>query len=153
MNGQITWNERVKDAADSLGRDLTFDELVALARTHEMTPGEVREQRISFVYGQLPHDNKLSRQEVADMVDGVHRVTSAPMTIERLDLEVSRAADRLLDTTVAAAKVWLSDISRFVDQSEHLPDHLVTAVITKYGAEIERRQAEEVEKLEREILK
>lgn len=42
----------------------TLDELLELARAHVMTPEERREQRISFVWGMLPWDSKLTKDDV-----------------------------------------------------------------------------------------
>jgi hypothetical protein len=41
---------------------------LALAAKHEMTAEEVRRQRVSFVYGNLPHDNPMTRNQVADAI-------------------------------------------------------------------------------------
>lgn len=32
-----------------------------------MTPAQIQEQRISFVYGQLPHDNPLTKDDIRRM--------------------------------------------------------------------------------------
>lgn len=34
------------------------------ARQHKMTPAEIYEQRISFVYGNLPAENTLTKEDV-----------------------------------------------------------------------------------------
>lgn len=39
------------------------------AATTRMTKEEVRRQRVSFVYGQLPVSNTLTREEVAELLD------------------------------------------------------------------------------------
>ncbi len=39
------------------------------AATTRMTKEEVRRQRVSFVYGQLPVSNTLTREEVAKLLD------------------------------------------------------------------------------------
>ncbi len=44
----LTWNERVSDAADEMGRDLTLEELLYLAKSHVMTPAEIEAQRESW---------------------------------------------------------------------------------------------------------
>lgn len=36
------------------------------AARHEMTPDEIRRQRVSFVYGNLPHDNPMTKHQVAN---------------------------------------------------------------------------------------
>jgi hypothetical protein len=49
-----------------MGKEL--DELVNRARTVEMTPAQLREQRRSFVYGNTHIENeRITRQMVADL--------------------------------------------------------------------------------------
>ena len=43
-------------------------ERLARAAKHEMTADEVRRQRVSFVYGNLPHDNPMTRLQVASAI-------------------------------------------------------------------------------------
>ncbi len=38
------------------------------AAKHEMSAEEVRRQRVSFVYGNLPHDNPMTKQQVASAI-------------------------------------------------------------------------------------
>lgn len=46
-----------------------IEELIERALATPMTPEMIREQRISWVYGNLPKGNKLTREEVACMID------------------------------------------------------------------------------------
>lgn len=46
--GVITWGEKVCDAQDVMGRDLSLTELLVLAKSHQMTPNELEMQRQSF---------------------------------------------------------------------------------------------------------
>ena len=39
------------------------------AAKHQMTSEEVRAQRVSFVYGNLPHDSTLTRHQVAEAIE------------------------------------------------------------------------------------
>jgi hypothetical protein len=49
-----------------MGRD-DFEELLNIARTIEMTPDQLREQRQSFVYGNTHIENeRITRQMVAE---------------------------------------------------------------------------------------
>jgi len=41
-------------------------QLLRHAAKHEMTPAERDQQRLSFVYGQLPHTDTRSKPEVAE---------------------------------------------------------------------------------------
>ena len=43
-------------------------ERMARAAKHEMTPAEIRRQRVSFVYGNLPRDNPMTRNQVAEAI-------------------------------------------------------------------------------------
>ncbi len=48
---------------------------LALAAKHEMTADEIRRQRVSFVFGNLPQSNTMTRGEVASAIariDGEH---------------------------------------------------------------------------------
>lgn len=45
--------------------DEKLDELLAKARTHVMTANERREQKISFVYGQLMSNPAITKEEIA----------------------------------------------------------------------------------------
>ena len=38
------------------------------AAKHEMTADEIRRQRVSFVYGNLPHSNTMTKQQVAAVI-------------------------------------------------------------------------------------
>jgi hypothetical protein len=44
----LTWREKVEAEKARLGRKLTLDELLVLAKTHFMTPDEREEQRASW---------------------------------------------------------------------------------------------------------
>lgn len=49
----------------------TDQQLLALleqAKHHKLTPNELFEQRVSFVYGQLGPDNKLTKDEVRSII-------------------------------------------------------------------------------------
>lgn len=35
------------------------------AAKHDMTPAEIRRQRVSFVYGNLPHEHPMTKLQVA----------------------------------------------------------------------------------------
>ena len=41
-----------------------LDELIKKSRNHKMTPGEIWDQRISWAYGNLPHDSTTTREQV-----------------------------------------------------------------------------------------
>lgn len=41
---------------------------LAVAAKHEMTAEEIRRQRVSFVYGNLPHNSPMTRQQVASAI-------------------------------------------------------------------------------------
>ncbi len=43
-----TWREKVDAEKARLGRKLTLEELLALAKTHFMSEGEIAEQRASW---------------------------------------------------------------------------------------------------------
>ncbi len=43
-----TWRELVQKEQERLGRTMTLDELLVVARTYEMTPEEIEEQRQSW---------------------------------------------------------------------------------------------------------
>lgn len=47
----ITWRERVANLRAALGREPTLDELIELAKDHQMTPDEINAQRLSLVRG------------------------------------------------------------------------------------------------------
>ncbi len=40
-------------------------ERLARAAKHEMTPEEIHRQRVSFVYGNLPQNNSMTKNQVA----------------------------------------------------------------------------------------
>jgi hypothetical protein len=63
---------------------LPLNELIARARLHRMTPEEIREQRISFIYGQM--DGALSRDHVESIVDAFTGLERIPTFPDRLDL-------------------------------------------------------------------
>ena len=44
--------------------DELLNELVEAARNYKMTPDEIFEQRVSFVYGQLPGDHPWGKEQV-----------------------------------------------------------------------------------------
>ncbi|HEX5775279.1 MAG TPA: hypothetical protein VFX95_01230 [Caulobacteraceae bacterium] len=39
-----------------------------LAAKHEMTAEEIRRQRVSFVYGNLPHEHRMTKHQVAEAI-------------------------------------------------------------------------------------
>lgn len=45
-----------------------LDALIERARQIKMSPEDWFEQRVSFVYGQLPHDSKITKDEVRAML-------------------------------------------------------------------------------------
>lgn len=45
---QDNWYSKLTAECQRLGRDLTLDELLALAKAHDMTPEEIAEQRKSW---------------------------------------------------------------------------------------------------------
>ena len=59
-------------SGDRTTLDETLDELIALARNHIMTPAERREQVISFVYGNLPVESRVTREEIEQMFDELY---------------------------------------------------------------------------------
>ena len=71
--------------------------LIERARDYVMTPEEVFEQRVSFVYGQLGEKNKLTKQEVADYLLHKHgRPAPDPATIRAKALEdAARVAESI----------------------------------------------------------
>jgi len=48
--------------------DPALIERLERAAKHEMSAGEIRRQRVSFVYGNLPHDNPMTRNQVAEAI-------------------------------------------------------------------------------------
>lgn len=46
--GVITWKERVADATAEAGHELSLDQLLHLAKSHQMTPAELEAQRVSW---------------------------------------------------------------------------------------------------------
>jgi len=46
-----------------------LDELVEQARDHTITNAELREQRISFVYGNAPKGSRITRESIEKSVD------------------------------------------------------------------------------------
>lgn len=49
-----------------------LEELLKRAAKHKMTREEVNEQRISFVYGMLPANNKTTRDEVRRHLEEIY---------------------------------------------------------------------------------
>jgi len=49
--------------------DSRLIERLRLAAQHKMTADEVRRQRVSFVYGNLPENSTLTRDQVASALD------------------------------------------------------------------------------------
>lgn len=47
-DNMTTWRDKVEAEKARLGRKLTLDELLALAKTHFMTPDEIQAQRESW---------------------------------------------------------------------------------------------------------
>ena len=45
-----------------------LDALIERARHIKMSPEDWFEQRVSFVYGMLPHDSKITKDEVREML-------------------------------------------------------------------------------------
>ena len=43
--------------------------LIDSAKLHKMTPEERHQQMLSFVWGNMPHENNATRQEIAREVD------------------------------------------------------------------------------------
>ena len=50
-------------------RDEALESRMKQAASKPMTKEEVRRQRLSFVYGQLPSSSTLTREEVAKLLD------------------------------------------------------------------------------------
>ncbi len=50
----MTWEDRLDLLRKRLGRELKLDEMLAEARLHKMTPGEIELQRESWVRGMMP---------------------------------------------------------------------------------------------------
>lgn len=50
-------------------RDEALETRMKRAASKPMTKEEVRKQRLSFVYGQLPSSSTLTREEVAKLLD------------------------------------------------------------------------------------
>lgn len=50
-------------------RDKALEARMKRAASKPMTKEEVRKQRLSFVYGQLPSSSTLTREEVAKLLD------------------------------------------------------------------------------------
>lgn len=46
-----------------------LEALLEKARNHKMTPEEWAEQRVSFVYGNLPGSSTLTKEDVRRMLD------------------------------------------------------------------------------------
>ena len=51
-------------------------ELVEKVRDYKMTPEEVAEQRVSFVYGNAPHKDNSTKEQVRDAVNSATRPTN-----------------------------------------------------------------------------
>lgn len=60
-----TWKEKI-EGLKAAGVELDLPTLLALAKTHEMTPEEYREQRRSWVIGNLLLSNPSMRRDRAE---------------------------------------------------------------------------------------
>lgn len=54
MSRKIPWEEKVRRLTARLGRSPELDEILELARGHDMSPEEIEEQRQSWVRGNAP---------------------------------------------------------------------------------------------------
>lgn len=52
----------------SVGSDI--NQALREAVKHQMTPAELQEQRVSFVYGNLPEENPLTKDQVRSIALG-----------------------------------------------------------------------------------
>ena len=48
------------------------DEMLKRAAKPSLTPEEIRDQRVSFVYGMMPHRSSMSREQVADQLSAYY---------------------------------------------------------------------------------
>ena len=46
-----------------------FEQRLREVAKQELSPEEIREQKISFVFGMLPHDTTMTREQVAKIID------------------------------------------------------------------------------------
>ena len=71
---RLTWNERVANLAEALGRKPTLAELLDLASMYEMTDEEKRAQRRSWVVGEMLIEHPdMTREEAERHVDRAMR--------------------------------------------------------------------------------
>lgn len=62
-------SERKRQRLGCPEADPELVERLRIAAAHKMTPDEIKAQRVSFVWGNLPDDNRLTKEEVAAILD------------------------------------------------------------------------------------
>lgn len=69
MGKRLTWAEKIK-ARKEKGQPIDLITLLELAKSHTMTPAEIKAQRRSWVIGQMmlsnPHLDKASVEAIVD---------------------------------------------------------------------------------------
>jgi hypothetical protein len=72
--------------------------LLYIAAGHTMTPDEIQQQKISFVFGSLPEESTVTREDVERRVyEREGNIAAMEKRVSELEAEVARLRDAVLD--------------------------------------------------------